>query len=179
MGKIKFPKKIKFSSIIKLLMLSAFIFAGFYFYPNYNNVNQNSEVLQAVAPGPTPVYKIDNYIMKDVIRPTCDKTQPYMDFFCQVTTTSASKTVISNVRIPTFGVNNRAEFNNYLTTSTISSTADSTATSAALAASAASKASGVSSSVIYFYLLPEDPENDLGQYQVEHGYHCDYECYEN
>ena len=122
MGKIKFPKKIKFSSIIKLLMLSAFIFAGFYFYPNYNNLNQNSEVLQAVAPGPTPVYKIDNYIMKDVIRPTCDKTQPYMDFFCQVTTTSASKTVISNVRIPTFGVNNRAEFNNYLTTSTISTT---------------------------------------------------------
>jgi len=113
MGKIKLPKKIKISSIFKLLMLSVFIFAGVYFYPNFKNINQPSEVLQAATGTSTPVYRINNYVMKDVIRPNCDKTQPYMDFFCLETKSSTSK-----LRYPTFGVTNTSQFKNYLASTT-------------------------------------------------------------
>lgn len=88
MGKIKLPKKIKISSIIKLLMLSVFVFASFYFYPSVNKSSQieikNGGEILGLSNEPTKLKPISNYNMGAIIRNECLKTQDRMDFTCEI-----------------------------------------------------------------------------------------------
>ncbi len=144
MGRITLPSKISNWTIIKLFMLSVLIFTGYYFYPNLisnQNTNQEDDWSQVLAATTETedVYKVTNYLMKDVIRPECDDSQPFMDFFCTKTTYSI-KTVdqqITNIvtvnRLPTFGVSSVSDFssntsfnNTYTTSYAVSTTVTST-----------------------------------------------------
>ena len=121
MGRIMLPKKIQNWTIVKLFTLSVFIFSVYYFYPTFKKDNfASSEVLQAQTQNTATLYQIDSYIMKDVIKPSCDKDQPYFDFFCRVTqvkTTTQGTLTRSFLAAPTFGVNDTTNFNNYLSKS--------------------------------------------------------------
>ena len=124
MGKFVLPKKIYNKTIFKFFLVMVIIFSGYYFYfsqkDSFDKKN-NFEVLQSTTTTAVPLYQIDSYIMKDVIKPTCDKNQPYMDFFCRRTEEIISATGVRTSKISrnaTFGVNDTSKFDTYKLTST-------------------------------------------------------------
>lgn len=132
MGRFTLPSKISKWTLVKIFMTSVLTLTGYYFYPTIENNKKNSdsredwtEVLQAASLKPTPVYTINSYVMKDVIRPDCDKDQPFMDFFCRKTEVSTSSSGVISTKISraaTFGVNNAAAFSSYLANKNSTST---------------------------------------------------------
>jgi len=114
MGKIILPKKIKISSIIKLLMLSVFIFAGFYFYPTFNKpaeikMTEGGEIL-GLSNVPTKLIPIKKYNMGAIIRNECLDTQNRMDFTCEIisSTKPATNSPLNSLTWTQSGSNFRA-----------------------------------------------------------------------
>jgi len=101
MGRITLPRKIQKRTIIKLFMLSVFIFTGVYLYPVLKNSQENlsksednwGEVLASTSNTQMSVVQV--YYMGDAVRPDCDDAQPLLGYQCMkpVTQTTASDSI--------------------------------------------------------------------------------------